>query len=101
MEKLVNIASSVVNVVNRGIELTGGGESTDAFGRIAFKITKDIVSGDAVCTGFCLISGTCEAVAFCCSTVKILPFQGRIYVGAKIIGKGCMAYRNACAGEGC
>lgn len=100
-EKLVNIASGVGTVVDRGTELVGGGEAATSLSKIAFKTTKDIARGDAVCTRFCLVSGTCETVALCCSTIKGIPFRGRIYVGAKIVSKGCMAFRNACAGEGC
>ena len=100
-EKLVNIASNVGNAVDRGTELAGGGESAAALGKIAFKTTKDLARGDTVCTGLCLVSGSCETVALICSTVKIIPFRGRIYVGAKVVSKGCMAFRNACAGEGC
>ena len=100
-EKLVNIASSAGNFVDRGTELGGGGESASALGRIVFKTGKDIARGDSVCTGLCLISGTCETIAFGCSTIKILPFRGRIYVCAKIVSKGCMSYRNLCAGDGC
>lgn len=100
-EKLVEIASNAGNFVDRGTELVGGGETAGTLGRIAFKTTKDIARGDSVCTGLCLISGTCETIAFVCSTIKIIPFRGRIYVGAKIVSKGCMSYRNLCAGEGC
>lgn len=100
-ERLVDIASSTGTWVDRGSQLIGGGESARALGNIAFKTTKDIMRGDAVCTGLCLVSGTCETVAFCCSTIKIIPFRGRIYVGTKIVSQGLMTYRNACAGEGC
>jgi hypothetical protein len=96
-EKLVEIAFKVGTVVDRGTELSGGGESANALGRIAFKTAKDAARGDSVCTGLCLVSGTCERIALCCSTIKIIPFRG----GAKIISKGCMSYRNLCAGEGC
>jgi hypothetical protein len=100
-EKFVEIASNVGSFVDRGTELVGGGETAGALGRIAFKTTKDIARGDSVCTGLCLISGTCETIAFGCSTIKIIPFRGRIYVCAKIVSKGCMSYRNLCTGEGC
>lgn len=100
-EKLLNLASDVGTVVDRGTELVGGAESSAALGKIAFKTTKDIARGDTVCTGLCLVSGTCETVALCCSVVKVIPFRGRIYVGAKIVSKGCMSYRNLCAGEDC
>lgn len=100
-EKLVNIASSAGTVIDRGTELAGGSESAAALGKIAFKTTKDIARRDTVCTGLCLISGTCETVSLCCSTIKIIPFRGRIYVVAKVVSKGCMAFRNACVGEGC
>lgn len=100
-EKLVELASNAGTFVDRGTELIGGGETASTMGRIAFKTTKDIARGDSVCTGLCLISGTCETIAFGCSTIKIIPFRGRIYVCAKIVSKGCMSYRNLCAGEGC
>jgi hypothetical protein len=80
-EKFVEIASKAGPIIDRGTEL--------------------VARGDSICTGLCLISGTCETIAFGCSTIKILPFRGRIYVGAKIVSKGCMAYRNLCAGEVC
>jgi len=100
-EKLINLASDVGNVVDRGTELAGGCEASAALGKIAFKTTKDIARGDTVCTGLCFISGTCETVALCCSMVKVIPFRGRIYVCAKVVSKGCMSYRNLCASEGC
>ena len=100
-EKLVNIATQSGQIVDRVTELGGGGEAASALGKIVFKTTKDIARGDVVCTGCCIVSGTCETVALCCSTIKIIPFRGRIYVGAKIISKGCMSFRNVCAGEGC
>ena len=100
-ERLVDIASKTGTVLDRATELGLGTESASALGRVAFKATKDAVRGETVCTGLCLVSGTCEAVALCCSTIKVIPFRGRIYVGAKIISKGCIAYRNACVGEGC
>jgi len=100
-EKLVNIATQSGQIIDRATELGGGGEAASALGKIVFKTTKDIARGDVVCTGCCIVSGTCETVALCCSTIKIIPFRGRIYVGAKIISKGCMSFRNACAGEGC
>jgi hypothetical protein len=87
--------------VEGGTALAGGTESAGALGKILFKTTKDIARGDTVCTGLCVVSGTCESVALCCSTIKIIPYRGRIYVGAKIISRGCMTFRNACAGEGC
>lgn len=89
------------STVDAGTALAGGCESSSAIGRIAYKTTRDIVRGDTVCTGLCLVSGTCEVIALCCSTVTVRPFRGRIYVGAKIVSKGCISFRNACAGEGC
>lgn len=79
----------------------GGSESAAALGKIAFKTGKDIAHGDSVCTGLCAVSGVCETLALGCSTIKIIPFRGRIYVCVKIISKGCMTYRNLCAGESC
>jgi hypothetical protein len=100
-DKILKVAESLGGVVDRGTELAGGGESAAALGRIAFKTTKDIARGDTLCTGLCVVSGTCETIALCCSTIKIIPFRGRIYVFAKITSKGCIAFRNACVGEGC
>jgi len=100
-EKVVTLADKAGVTIDRATELGFGTESAGALGRITFKATKDLARGDSVCTGLCLISGTCEAVALCCSTVKIIPCRGKIYVGAKIVSKGCIAFRNACAGEGC
>lgn len=100
-EVLVELAQKAGSIVDGGTALVGGSESASAIGRIGFKTTRDIARGDTVCTGLCLISGTCEVVALGCSTIKVIPFRGRIYVGAKIISKGCISFRNACAGEGC
>ena len=95
----------IAEMAKTGLETAGGAiggvESGGALGKIAYKTTRDIARGDTVCTGLCVISGACETVALCCSTIKIIPFRGRIYVGAKIVSKGCMSFRNACAGEGC
>ena len=100
-ERLVQIADNLGTAVDRGTELGFGGEAATALGKIAFKTGKDIVRKDPVCTGLCLVSGTCETIALSCSTIKIIPFRGRIYVCAKLVSKGCMSYRNLCAGEGC
>lgn len=98
---LVELAQKAGSAIDGGTALVGGSESASAFGRIAFKTTQDMARGDTVCTGLCLISGTCEVVALGCSTIKVIPFRGRIYVGAKVISKGCISFRNACAGAGC
>lgn len=100
-DKVTGVAKSVEPAIDRAVELVGGGESGTAFSKIAFKTTKDIARGDKVCTGLCLVSGVSEGIAFACSTLKIIPFRGRIYVGAKVVSKTCMTYRNLCAGEGC
>lgn len=100
-ERVVEAAEKISPMVDRGVELFSGGESSAALGKIAFKTTKDISRGDKVCTGLCLISVGCEAIALSCSTIKIIPFRGQIYVGAKIVSRGCMSFRNACVGEGC
>lgn len=91
-EKLVEIASKSGYFLDRAIELVGGGETADALNRVAYKTAKDIARGDSICTGMCLVSGTCETIAFGCSTIKILPFRGRVYVFAKIVSRGCMSY---------
>jgi hypothetical protein len=100
-DKLIKLSESVGTVVDRGTELAGGGESAAALGKIVFKTTRDIARGDTICTGLCVVSGTCETIALCCSTIKVIPFRGRIYVCAKIVSKGCISFRNACVGEGC
>ena len=100
-EKLLALANKVGTVVDRGTTYAGGSESASAIGRIAFKTAKDVARGDSICTGLCLVSGACETIALGCSTVKIIPFRGRIYVCVKIISKGCMSYRNLCAGDDC
>lgn len=100
-DKLIKFSENFGSVVDRGTELVAGTESASALGKIAFKTTKDIARGDSICKGFCIISGTCETIALCCSTVTVIPFRGKIYVCAKIVSRGCMSFRNACAGEGC
>ena len=100
-EKMVEIASKLGNGVDLGTKLGFGGESASSIGRIVFKTTKDIARGDSVCTGLCVISGTCETIALACSTLKFIPYRGQIYVFVKILSKGCMTYRNNCVGEGC
>ena len=100
-EQLVEIASNLGNTVGQGTELVGGTELFSAFSRIAFKTTKDRAGWDTVCNGLCLVSGTCERVALCCSTIKAISFRGRIYIATKIISRGWMSFQNACAGEGC
>ena len=100
-EQFVKIANKLGNSIDTATQLGAGSESAGALGRIVFKTTKDIARGDAVCTGLCAISGTCETIALGCATIKIIPYRGQIYVFAKIISKGCMSYRNLCAGEGC
>jgi hypothetical protein len=100
-EKLVNIASNLGTAVDRGTALGGGTEAAGSLGKILFKTTKDVARGDAVCTGLCVVSGACETIALGCSTIKIIPYRGKIYVCVKIISKGCMSYRNLCAGDGC
>ncbi len=87
--------------VDGGTKLSGGGKYAGALGSIGLKTTKDIALGDAVYTGLCDISGMCETIALGCSTIKVIPYKGQIYLYAKIISKGCMSYRNLCAGDGC
>lgn len=78
--------------------MIGGAESAATLGNIAFKITKDVTPGDGICIRLCIVSGTCETIALCCSTLKIIPFRGLVYVGVKIVSKECISFRNACAG---
>jgi hypothetical protein len=100
-DEIVQATRAFGKIVDWGSALAGGTEASGALGKILYKTSKDIARGDTVCTGLCAVSGTCESVALCCSTFKAIPFRGRIYIGAKIISKGCMTFRNACVGEGC
>ena len=100
-DEIHQIGRVAKTAVDGGVALCGGAEASKSLGTIVFKAVKDIARGDATCTGLCCISGTCESAALLCSTVPIIPFRGRIYVGAKIVSRGCMAYRNLCAGEAC
>jgi hypothetical protein len=100
-EQFVKIASTTGNFIDGATALGGGVESSRSLAKIAFKTTKDVARGDKLCTGLCLVAGTCETLALGCSTLKFIPFRGRIYVCAKIVSNGCMTYRNLCAGEGC
>ena len=100
-DRIIGVADKIGRGVDGGAVLFGGCESSGALGRIVFKTTKDFVSGDKICTGLCLISATCETLALSCSTIKIIPYRGRIYIGCKIVSRGCMSWRNACARDGC
>ena len=100
-ERLVKVATDVGKGVDFGTQLAGGGESASSLGRIAFKAGRDMARGDAVCTGLCSISAACETIALGCSTISIIPCRGKIYIYAKLVSRGCMTYRNLCAGEGC
>ena len=99
--RVLELAEKAKDSIDGGTALAGGTESASAIGRIGFKVIKDIARGDKVCTGLCLVSAGCETVALGCSTIKIIPFRGRIYIAAKIVSRGCISFRNACAGEGC
>lgn len=84
------------------VSLSGGVSQAQLFRKLHLKQQRiSIARGEKVCTGLCLVSGVSEGLAFVCSTVKVIPYRGRIYVGAKIVSKNCMTYRNLCAGEGC
>lgn len=100
-EKVTDILAKGSDAIDGGTALVGGTESSRAIANIAFKTTKDMARGDKVCTGLCLVSATCETVALGCSTMKFIPCRGRLYIASKIVSKGCMTWRNACAGEGC
>ena len=68
--EIVRVAEKASNVIDGGTALAGGTEAAGALGKILYKTSKDIARGDTVCTGLCVISGTCESVALCCSTFK-------------------------------
>ena len=98
---MIEVVQKAERAVDGGAVLISGSESASAFGQIASKVKKDADWGDKVYTLLCLISGTCEAVALGCSTIKAIPFRGRVYISAKIISNGCISFRNARASEGC
>ncbi len=100
-EKLVQVADKVGSTVDFGAQLTGGSEAARALGRIAYKSKTDIMRGDKLCTGLCLVSATCETICIGCAVIKILPFRENVYLTAKLVSQGCMTFRNLCAGEGC
>ena len=100
-DTFVEVAQKIGDKIDGATALGGGVESASSVGRIALKATKDVARGDTVCTGLCLVSGACETIALGCSTIKIIPYRGHIYIGAKIVSRGCMSFRNACAADGC
>lgn len=100
-DDVYQIARTAKNAIDGGIAFCGAGECSKSLGTIVFKAGKDIARGDATCTGLCYISATCESVALLCSTIPIIPYRGRIYLGVKTISRGCMTYRNLCAGDNC
>ena len=100
-DALVKRAQKSVDLIDGGTALAGGSESATARGRVTFKTIRDRAWGEMVCTGLCLVSGTCEAIALGYSTMKRMPFRGRIYLSSKLISRGCITFRNACTGEGC
>lgn len=99
--RIIRTEKTIGRGIGRGVEFVTSGETANSLGRIAFKTTKDVTRGDKVCTGLCLVSGACEIIALSCSTINVIPYRGRIYLYAKTISRGCMTYRNICAGEGC
>lgn len=96
-----NLVSLSGAIIDRGTELVVGSESAQALGRIAYKTSRDLSRNDKICSSLCLISCAAETVALACSVISIIPFRGRMYVGAKIISQSCMSFRNLCANEGC
>ena len=100
-DSVLGMAKKAKHAFDGGTALAGETESASALGRIVFKGSQDLARGDSVCTGLCLVYGTCETIALGCSTMKFIPWRGRIYVGAKIVSRGCIAFRNSCVGEGC
>nr|YP_010444103.1 hypothetical protein NQY21_pgp095 [Haramonas pauciplastida]UTE94989.1 hypothetical protein HaraPt_p080 [Haramonas pauciplastida] len=74
-DKIISAAEKAGNIVDAGVALAGGTESAGALGKILYKTSKDVTRGDTICTGLCVISGTCEAISLCCSTIKIIPFR--------------------------
>ena len=99
IDMVAHVAEKVETIVDGGTVLGRRTESAGDLGKILYKTSKNVTRSDTVCTGLCVILGTCESVALWCLIIKIIPFRGRIYVEAKIISKGCMTFQNACAGE--
>lgn len=82
------------------IELGVGSEAVAFVSRIASKGMQDaVVRKYFFYIGLCLVSGTCETTALGCSTIRIIPFRGKIYVCVKLISKGCMTYRTLCSND--
>lgn len=73
-DNVIQLTEKAGGVIARATELVSGGESVAALSKIAFKITKDVIRSDDVCAELCLISGACQTVALCCSTIKVIPF---------------------------
>jgi len=99
-DKITLLAEKTANIVNKGTALADS-ESAGTLSKIVYKTTKDIAGADTVCNKLYIISGVHESVTPSCSIFKIILFRGQIYLGAKITSKRCMAFQNACAGEGC
>lgn len=98
---MADFAETPKTAVDGCVTLVGGGEASKSLGTILFKAGKDPARKDVTCTTLCCVSAACESVALLCSTTSFIPFSGRFYIGAKIVSKGYMRYRNLCTGEGC
>lgn len=97
---ILEIVEKTKTVIDGKTTFAVGTESASALNKIGFKLKKNFGHGDKVWTGLCVISAGCEPIALACSTVFVILFKGKIYVKAKIINKGYVSFKNACANEG-
>lgn len=88
-------------IIDKTTIVAGKRGAAFARGRIASETTKNVNCDNKVYTVLCLILEACEVIALICSTVRTILFRENIYSGAKIVSIKYMAFRNACAGEGC
>lgn len=100
-EKAVNLTLKAINLTENIIKLGLSIESSSALARVIYKTTREIVRGNKVCTILCIISGVCETLALCSSIMTFLPYRTQIYIGTKVVSRGCTSFRNLYAGEGC
>ena len=81
---MVKVGQKAINITNSKTMIIGTSKSEPTLGRITLKVTKNVDQGNTICTGLYIISHTCETVALGCSIIKVIPFRGRIYTGAKV-----------------
>lgn len=101
VEKAAYFTGNKTENLNFIIKSTTVLESSRAAGSTVFKASKDIIRGDKVCFGLCLVSTACEGIAIISSTCKFVPYRKTIWLSSKATSQCLMRYRNLCAGEGC